>query len=73
MWTGNLFQAVINFQRALCKKDSVQVSMHAFDRFAITYLNISSLLQKFHFPIEVMLHFSQTQKGLELVYRPQFL
>ena len=35
--------------------------------------NISSLLQKFHLPIEFMLHFLQTQKGLELVFRPQFL
>ena len=31
-----------------------------FDRFAIT--NLSSLLQKFHLPIEVMLHSLQTQK-----------
>ena len=42
-----------------------------FDRFAITYL--SSLLQKFHLPIEVMLHSLQTQKSLELVLRLQFL
>ena len=32
-----------------------------FDRFAIAYL--SSLFQKFHLPIEVMLHSLQTQKG----------
>ena len=42
-----------------------------FDSFAITYL--SSLLQKFHFPIEIMLNSLQTQKGLELVFSPQFL
>ena len=35
--------------------------------------SISSLLQKFHFPIEVVLNFLQTQKGLELVFRPHFL
>ena len=42
-----------------------------FYRFAIAYL--SSLFQKFHLPIEVMLHSLQTQKGLELVFRLQFL
>ena len=42
-----------------------------FDRFAIT--NLSSLLQKFHLPVEVMLDSLKTQKGLELVFRPQFL
>ena len=42
-----------------------------FNSFAITYL--SSLLQKFHFPIEIMLNSLQTQKGLELVFSPQFL
>ena len=66
-------RSFFNFQRILCKKDSVEVSMLIwtnFDRFAITYL--SSLLQKFHLPIEVMLHSLQTQKGLELVFRLQF-
>ena len=43
-----------------------------FDRLAIKKSNISILLQKFHFPIEVMLHSLQTQKGLELVFRTQF-
>ena len=42
-----------------------------FDSFAITYL--SGLLQKFHFPIEVVLNSLQTQKSLELVFRPQVL
>ena len=32
-----------------------------------------SLLQKFHFPIEVLLNSFQTQRSLELVCRPQFL
>ena len=35
--------------------------------------NINSLLQKFHFPIEAVLNSLQTQKDLELVFRPQFL
>ena len=30
------------------------------------------MLQKFHFSIEVALNSLQTQKGLELVFRPQF-
>ena len=34
-----------------------------FDSFAITYLNISRLLQKSHFPIEVGLNSLQTIKG----------
>ena len=41
MWPGNYFQALFNFQRILCKKDSVKVSMLIwtnFYRFAITYL-----------------------------------
>ena len=57
------------------RKDSNEVSMLIwtnFDRGAITYLNISSLPQKSHFPIEVALDSLQTQKGLELVFRPQF-
>ena len=35
--------------------------------------DISGFLQKFHFPIEVVLNSLQTQKGLELVFRSQFL
>ena len=31
------------------------------------------LIQKFHLPVEVMLHTLPTQKSLELVIRPQFL
>ena len=41
MWPGNYFQALLNFQRILCKKDSVEVSMLIwtnFDRFAVTNL-----------------------------------
>ena len=61
----------------LCKEDSVEVSMLIwtnFDSFAITYISdINSLLQKFHFPIEVMLDSLQTQKDLELVFRPVFV
>ena len=44
-----------------------------FQSFIYYYVsNISSLLQKFHFPIEVLLSSLQTQKGLELVCRPKF-
>ena len=38
-----------------------------------TISTINSLPQKFHFPIEVMLNSLQIQKGLELVFRRQFL
>ena len=38
-----------------------------FEGFAITYL--SRLLQKFHFPIEVVPNSLEIQKGLELVSR----
>ena len=34
--------------------------------------NMSSLLQIFHFPIEVMLNSLQTQKSLELVWPMEF-
>ena len=43
-----------------------------FESFAITYPILSGLLQKFHFPVEVMFNSLQTKKGLELVFRPQF-
>ena len=43
-----------------------------FDSFAIEYL-ISILLQKFHFAVEVVLNSLETRKGLELVFRLQFL
>ena len=41
MWPGNWFQALFNFQRIFCKKDSMAVSMLIltnFDNFAIAYL-----------------------------------
>ena len=41
MCLANYFQALFNFQRILCKKDPVEVSMliwTKFDGFAITYL-----------------------------------
>ena len=45
-----------------------------FDSLAITYPpNMSRLLQTFHFPIEVVSTSLQTQKGLELIFRSQFL
>ena len=46
------------------------------DKFRQLYhyiFNISSLLQKFNFLIEVVLSSLQTQKGLELVLRLHFL
>ena len=39
--------------------------------FAIKYLTCR-LLQKFHFPVEVVVNSLQTQKGLELVFRSHF-
>ena len=48
-----------------------------FDNCAIKYLiyyySVSSWLQKFHFPIEVVLNSLQIQKGLKLVFRSQLL
>ena len=41
------------------------------DSFGCTYL--SSLLEKFHFPVGVVLNSLQTQKDLELVFTLQFL
>ena len=35
--------------------------------------NISGLLEKFYFPVEVVLNFLQAQRDLEVVFRPQFL
>ena len=42
-----------------------------FVGFAITYQ--CRLLQKFNFPIEVVLNSLETQKDLELVFSPHFL
>ena len=51
--------------------------MLIWTNFGITLLLLISktirLLQKFHIPIEVVLNSLQTQKGLELVSRLQFL
>ena len=33
--------------------------------FAITYRVLSILLHKFHFPVEIVLNFLQTQNGLD--------
>ena len=51
------------------------IELSQMNLFITTYYisNISSLLQKFYFPIETVLNSLQTQKGLELVLRPQFL
>ena len=40
MWPGNKCQALFNFQRILCKKESMEVSVLVwtdFDSFANTY------------------------------------
>ena len=37
------------------------------------YQKIIWKIQKFHFPIEVLLDSFQTQRGVELVFRAQFL
>ena len=61
MWPENKFQALFNFQKILCKKKSEEVCMLIWtnlNSFAIN--DISSLLQKFHFPIEFVLHSLQT-------------
>ena len=51
------------------------INSRYYSHFYICYdiSNISSLLQKFHLAIKAMLHSLQTQKNLELVFRPQFL
>ena len=70
-----LVLGVFNFPRILCKKDSKGGQHADLDRFRkLCYYisNISGLLQKFHFPVEVVPNSLQTQKGLELVFRPQF-
>ena len=75
MLPGDYFQALFNFPKILYKKDSKEVSILIWTNFRkLCYYisNISDLLQKFHFPIEVVLNSLQTKKGLELVFRPQF-
>ena len=68
--------ALLNFQRILCKMKSEEVYVLVwtnFDSFTNTISNVSSLVQKFHFPIGIVLNSLQTQKDLELVFRSQFL
>ena len=47
--------------------------LNKFQQLYYYIFNISSLLQKFNFLIEVVLSSLQTQKGLELVLRLHFL
>ena len=66
MWPENSVQVLFNSQRILCKKESEEASMLIWTNlysFAITS-DISRSFQTFHFPIEVLLKFLQTQKGL---------
>ena len=55
----------MNLRRSTCCLDK-------FWLFFYYIFNISSSLQKFNFPTEVVLNSLQTQKGLELVLRLQF-
>ena len=59
------------FSKILCKKKSEVASMLIYLPYYVS--NIGGLLQKFHFPVEVVLNFLQTQRDLEVVFRPQFL
>ena len=73
-WPENQLQVLFNFQRILCKNKSEEASMLIwinFDSFCYYISNISRLLKKFHFPLEV--NFFQIQKGLELVFRLHLL
>ena len=65
-----LVQALLNFQRILCKKESDEVCMLLGQILTAFYYmsNISNSLQKFNFPIEFTLNSSQTQKDMELVF-----
>ena len=62
------------------KKSSIKRNLRRstcwFGQILVVFLshifNISSSLQKFNFPTEVVLNSLQTQKGLELVLRLQF-
>ena len=47
--------------------------MKIWTNFIVLLLHISRLLQKFHFPQEIVLNSLQTSKGFELVFRSQFL
>ena len=74
IWPGNYFLVLLNFQRILCKMESEEVYVVIwtnFDSRTKTYL--SSLFQKFHFPVGFALNSLETQNSLELVFRSQFL
>ena len=52
MWPGNWFQALFNFQRILCKKESEEASVliwKNFDSFANKYLMKVACLKNFIF------------------------
>ena len=52
MWPENKFQAPVNFQRILCKKESEEVCMPIWtnvDSFAITYLIYVARFKNFIF------------------------
>ena len=73
-----LVPGLVKFSRVFCKRESEEASvliLTNFESFANTYIsNISSLLKKkINFPIKIVLNSLQTQKGLELDFRSQFL
>ena len=60
MWPRN--------RRSLIFKENFEVKGYTVDVSMLIWTNfegLSSLLQKFHFPIEVELNSLQTQKGLD--------
>ena len=62
MWSGNYFQVLFDFQRILYKKESgaLYADLDKFWSFCCYISSISSLIPKFHCPIEVVLK-AQTQ------------
>ena len=55
------------------KKFYEKCGLETSSRPFLIFRESSVKLQKFNLLIEVMLYSLQTQKGLELVFRPQFL
>ena len=47
--------------------------MKIWTSFIVLLLHVSRLLQKFHFPKEIVLNSLQKSTGFELVFRSQFL
>ena len=79
--TWKLVQGPFNLQRIFCKKVSEDVCMliwTTFSNFAIANLISVAYFKNFpinfsDLPMEIVLNSLQIQKGLELVFRSQFL